>query len=117
MHELSIIHQVGAYIISTHSEAELQQIEAFEMHLGQLSNIHPDLLQNAYLAYQETHPIFNKILLKTTLIPTEIYCNQCHQTTQVEHYKFQCKFCLTPSQNIVKGNELTIHKIIFKDLL
>ena len=85
------------------------------MKIGELANVEPVLLQNAFSAYKMTHEIYEKVALTTHRVPVAIYCNTCKSESPVKNYVFRCDTCGAPSSEIVSGEELLIHKIHLRE--
>jgi hydrogenase nickel incorporation protein HypA/HybF len=115
MHEMSIIQQVVNTLDSELSVEEKQQVSNIILHLGELSNVQPILLENAFKAYQEASSAYVHTRLTVEQIPVVIHCDHCGEDSRVKQYIFKCNNCGKPSTNLKSGEELLIHKIEFFD--
>lgn len=115
MHETSIVSNMVKTLESEYEKSKLDNLLEIHMKIGVLSNIEPTLLQNAYEAYISWNKQYQNVKLCIDLIPIKIYCDICKKESLVENYKFACSFCSTPTNHIIEGEELLIHKVIFKD--
>lgn len=114
MHEVSIIQQVVSTLDAELSEIEKKNLIKIYIHVGELSNVQPILLNNAFEAFQQSENVYPNSTMEIEQIPPEIYCSVCKKNSRVEKYIFRCKDCNTPSANVVRGEELLIHKLEFE---
>ncbi|MEL6591171.1 MAG: hydrogenase maturation nickel metallochaperone HypA [Bacteroidota bacterium] len=115
MHELSLVQSIFASLREELPPEEMAQVAVVELKIGLLANVEPLLLQNAFKAYQETHPEYQAIQLMTNMVEITIKCPACHKTSTVANYIFRCGYCGTPSNQIETGEELLIHKIHYHE--
>lgn len=115
MHEMSIIQQVVSTLEQELTADERSRVTNIVMHLGELSNVQPILLENAFKAYQEASSNYRYTRLTVEQIPVVIYCESCGLESAVKQYVFKCASCGRPSTNLISGEELLIHKIEFLD--
>lgn len=111
MHELSLVKSIFSTLEETLEENEMEHVSLVELNIGLLANVEPILLQNAFTAFQESNPQYDHISLQSNMIEIKIMCSSCQQESIVENYIFRCKACDTPSNQIVSGEELLIHRI------
>lgn len=69
MHELSLVQSIFASLEGELAKDELERLTRVDMKIGVLANVEPTLLQNAFLAYQESHPEYNQVKLEMERIP------------------------------------------------
>ncbi|MEM6802122.1 MAG: hydrogenase maturation nickel metallochaperone HypA [Bacteroidota bacterium] len=115
MHELSLVQSIFSTLENELSQEELNKLEAVELNIGLLANVEPILLNNAFKAYQETRNAYLGVELKTNMIPISINCPNCKKTSEIKNYIFICAHCGTPSNQIITGEELLIHRIHYAD--
>jgi hydrogenase nickel incorporation protein HypA/HybF len=82
------------------------------MQLGELSNVQPIALQNAFEAVIEDDIRYGQAQLDITVTPVLIYCDACQKTTGIKDYHFVCT-CGKPSKQMVQGDEVLITKVEF----
>ncbi|MEO1384730.1 MAG: hydrogenase maturation nickel metallochaperone HypA [Bacteroidota bacterium] len=112
MHELSLVQSIFSSLEAELTPEELQKLSGVELKIGLLANVEPTLLQNAFLAYQESHPEYARVKLDTELVPIQIHCKRCGSLSPVENYIFKCQNCGAPSNQIVSGEELMISRVV-----
>lgn len=116
MHELSLIRQTIRSIEELYPKEELLLLEEIHLKIGELSNVEPILLQNAFDAVVSVEKSdYKEVKLVVEKIPIVIQCQKCGVKTTVQGYLFLCSGCGLPSNNIIQGEELHIAGLKFKD--
>lgn len=113
MHEISLVRNIFNTLEAEFSRGELDRLTAIDLKVGLLSNVEPLLMQNAFEAVKTAEEKFRGVALNIETIPVEIYCGECDAHSVIENYKFACKSCGKPNNNVVKGLELLIHRVHF----
>jgi len=113
MHEISLVRNIFNTLESEFSKDELAGMKAINLRVGLLSNVEPILMQNAFEAVTTAEEKYQQVQLNVEVIPIEIYCSDCDSNSTIENYKFACKSCGKPNNNVVKGTELLIHQVQF----
>ncbi|MGV0966833.1 hydrogenase maturation nickel metallochaperone HypA/HybF [Empedobacter falsenii] len=114
MHELSIVKDIFD-TLNEHYDSKIEDIEKVQITAGLLSNVQPVLIQNAFDAFIADNQNYNEIELEVLVNEIVAYCEHCHKNFEVKYHKFVCEDCSIPSSTIVKGNELFISQVIFKN--
>lgn len=114
MHELSIVQDIFD-TLNEHYDSKIEDIEKVQITAGLLSNVQPVLIQNAFDAFIAENKNYNEIELEVLVNEIVAYCEKCQKNFEVKYHKFVCEDCSTPSSTIVKGNELFISQVIFKN--
>lgn len=113
MHEISLIRSIFSTLETEFTSEELENLAAIDLRVGKLSNVEPVLMQNAFAAFQSSESRFEDVKLAIEVLAIEIECPLCTQRSQVEQYKFVCGNCGHPTNNVVQGTELLIHRVHF----
>lgn len=113
MHETSIVNSVIRTLEMEFEQEKLLKMKAIHLKVGILSNIEPRLLHNAYSAYHLSNPTYQHVELHVESVDIEIECEVCGHITNVKNYRFICDNCDRPSKNLIKGEEMLIHKVEF----
>lgn len=109
MHEISLVRNIFNTLRSEFTEEEVNSIRRINLTAGVLSNIEPQLMQNAFEAVIATElPQLSAATLHITTLPVVIHCADCDLRTEVQQYKFVCSQCGRPSNAVVQGDELLI---------
>lgn len=114
MHELSIVKDIFDTLIE-HYDDKIDNVQKVEITAGLLSNVQPILIKNAFAAFIQEHVKYKDIELEVKVNEILAYCEKCAKTFTVHYHKFVCDTCSTPSTIIVKGNELYISQVYFKN--
>ena len=114
MHELSLVRGIFKTLEEEFQREEMDRLHTVKMKVGQLSNVEPILMQNAFSAVKADQPEYGDVNLEIEVLPIEIYCDKCDKRCQVENYRFVCA-CGMPTNNVVQGTELLIHQVQFSD--
>lgn len=110
MHEISIVRSMIRSLEAELDKAQQQSLREIVLEVGELSCVEPILLQNAWEAVTlETW--YESVVLQIHKVSTEVYCAQCDHTFRVYMHRYICPNCQTPSNKIVKGNELNIRQV------
>ncbi|MEM6726194.1 MAG: hydrogenase maturation nickel metallochaperone HypA [Bacteroidota bacterium] len=115
MHEISLIRNIFNTLEAEFTQDEQERISAIDLKVGLLSNVEPILMQNALKAVTEAEGRFPNVKLAIEVIPIEIHCTDCDTHSLIENYRFACKDCGQPNNNVVRGTELLIHKVHFDE--
>lgn len=115
MHETSIVNSIMKTLEMEFEQEQLKQMKAIHLKVGVLSNIEPRLLHNAYLAYNQAHPGYEKVNLHIESVAIKVKCEVCNHITRVKNYRFLCENCGRPTKNLIQGEEMLIHKVEFDD--
>jgi len=110
MHEISIARSM---IRSLEDELEARQMNVLReivLEVGELSCVEPILMQNAWEAVT-LGTGYEKVELQIEKIRTEVYCSVCDKNFYVHQHRYVCPDCQTPSNQIIRGNELNIRQV------
>lgn len=114
MHELTIVKDIFDTLIENYN-TKVNDITKIEITAGLLSNVQPVLIKNAFIAFVEENSDYKDIELDVKVNEIEAFCESCSKTFIVKYHKFVCDKCTTPSTTIVKGMELHISQVVFKN--
>src|SRR5665811_2064743 len=109
MHEISLVRNIFK-TLEDEFPGEVERIRGIHLTVGELSNVQPILMQNAFEAVLEDEPVYNKASLYVEVLPVLIHCEDCDKVVEVHNYKFVCS-CGKPSRNIIQGEELLLAKV------
>lgn len=112
MHEISLVRNIFSTLEEQYPDILPQQINCIYMQLGELSNVQPIALQNAFEAVIEEDTRYGQAQLDITVTPVLIYCDACQKTIGIKDYHFVCT-CGKPSKQMVQGDEVLITKVEF----
>ncbi|MEK6479963.1 hydrogenase maturation nickel metallochaperone HypA [Catalinimonas sp. 4WD22] len=110
MHEISIARSMIRSLEAELDEAQQQALREIVLEVGELSCVEPILMQNAWEAVS-LGSTYENVKLQIDKIATEVYCSICNKNFFVHKHRYVCPDCATPSNQIVKGNELNIRQV------
>lgn len=113
MHEISLVLNIFK-TLEDEFPGEIEKVRGIHLTVGELSNVQPILMQNAFEAVLEDQPLYNKASLHVEVLPILIHCDECNKNVEVHNYKFVCD-CGKPCREIVQGQELLISKVEFEE--
>lgn len=115
MHEISLVQNIFA-TLKAELPHDVNKMIAIHLSVGELSNIQPSLMQNAFQAVLMEEPSLpQNMQLFVEVLPILIHCDKCNIDSEVKHYKFVCSQCGTPSKHIIQGEEMLISKVEFAE--
>ncbi|MGL4347355.1 MAG: hydrogenase maturation nickel metallochaperone HypA [Chitinophagaceae bacterium] len=113
MHEVSLVQNIFSTLKADFPN-DMDKIIAIYLSVGELSNIQPTLMQNAFQAILVEKPFLSQNMqLHVEVLPILIHCDKCNLDNLVKYYKFVCSQCGTPSKHIIQGQEILIRKVEF----
>jgi hydrogenase nickel incorporation protein HypA/HybF len=107
MHEISLVRNMFSTIEEQFPDVSPERIKCIYLTLGELSNVEPIAMQNAFEAVISDDTRYGHTRLEITVTPILIYCEDCKKTVGVKNYRFVCD-CGKPSKNVVQGDEVVI---------
>lgn len=94
MHEISLVRNIFRSLEQSFPAEDLPRIRAIKLTVGQLSNVEPMLMQNAFEAVVATdEQRFALASLHVEVLPVEIFCEACNARSRIENYRFACAHC------------------------
>ena len=114
MHEISLVRNIFNTLEAEFPD-RFDAIRKIYLTVGELSNVQPILMENAFEAVLEDDARYRQTSLSVTVLPIKIYCEDCQQESLVQQYKFICSQCQQPSRKVIQGEELLISKVEFEN--
>lgn len=114
MHEISLVQNIFSTLKAEFPD-KFNQIRTIYLTVGELSNVQPILMDNAFNAVLEDEPSYRMTKLSVTVLPIKVQCDECNETSEVKQYKFVCTACGSPCKKVVQGDELLISKVEFEN--
>lgn len=115
MHEISLVRSIFR-TLEEEFPNDIERLCSICLTVGELSNVQPILIQNAFQAVVADIPRYRHVQLKVEWLPILIYCQTCDKTSEVHNYRFVCS-CGEPSRQVVQGEELTISSVEFSEVI
>jgi len=114
MHEISLVRNIFRSLKEEFDPQQITSLKNIHIKVGELSNIEPQLMHNAYQAVTATDfPEFKEVELSIEKLGIKINCLMCNHVTEIQQYKFICENCGRPSKEIIQGDEMLISGVDF----
>jgi len=110
VHEISLVRNIFN-TLENEFPGRGHLLRGIYLKVGELSNIQPVLMQNAFAAVVQDEPRYTGATLYVEMLPIKIFCNDCGVESEVLKYKFICSVCNKPNNNLIQGDELLIAKV------
>lgn len=114
MHEISIARSMIRSLEDELDDSQQKALREIVLEVGELSCVEPILMQNAWEAVT-LGTSYDRVSLHIDKIRTEVHCGVCNKNFFVHQHRYVCPDCDTPSNQIVKGNELNIRQVKLED--
>jgi len=113
MHELGIVYQILKTVDDIKKEQNLHEIESVVLQIGEMTDIVPQLVEEAWeAACNETD--YNGTKLRTEVIPARAECADCNYEAAVRNLGLSCPNCGSCNFKIISGREFLIKEITAK---
>lgn len=114
MHEISLVRNIFNTLQAEFPD-RFKSIRTIYLTVGELSNVQPILMDNAFNAVLEDEPYYWHTKLEVNVVPIKVQCDKCNEVSEVKQYKFICAACGSPCKNILQGEEILISKVEFEN--
>lgn len=114
MHEISLVQNIFSTLKAEFPD-KFEKIRTIYLTVGELSNVQPILMNNAFSAVLEDEPAYRHTKLDVTVVPIKVQCDMCNEISEVKQYKFICSTCGRPCKNVLQGEEMLISKVEFEN--
>jgi len=111
MHELSIAQGLCRALENVARDHGAQRICSAVVEVGELSNVVPQLLEEAFAAVCQIEPILEGCRLDVRPIRLTGKCNDCGKETPVKRFVFRCIHCDSENVKPLRGEELTLRDV------
>lgn len=113
MHELGLIHQIIKTVDEVKTENQLTEIESITLQVGEMCDVVPAFLEQAWENAKDTAG-YSQTKLLIENVKATARCYQCGEINDVRRIDFQCPACGSPDFKIVSGREFLIKEITAK---
>ncbi len=72
-------------------------------------------MQSAFEAVTAAEEKHQQVKLQVEIVPIKIHCQSCGSHSIINNNKLICSNCGQPSNNVVQGTELLIHRVHFSE--
>lgn len=111
MHELSVAQGLCSALEKVASDHGAKRICRAVVEVGELSNIVPQLLDDAFGTLREIEPILEGCELDIRTVPLTGECKECGRETAVRGFVFRCEHCGSGNVKLLCGEELMLRDV------
>jgi hydrogenase nickel incorporation protein HypA/HybF len=111
MHELSIVMGLCDQLQHLVRQQGAHRVHSLLIEVGALSNVVPDLLEQAFEALRSEVQIVERAELEIRALPLRIRCLDCGEETEPEQFRFVCPECRSFSVETLQGEELLLRRV------
>lgn len=113
MHELGLIYQVVKTVDEVKSEQGLTQIDAITLEVGEMTDVVPQYLEEAWevARFSTDYPNAKMVIEK---VAAKARCKSCGMTDFVRNIGFECPVCNSTDFEIICGKDFNIKSITAK---
>lgn len=111
MHEVSLVIGLARQLEALCVEHGAERVTRFEIEVGAMSNVVPDLLADAIDVVAEDVDVLRGAEAVIHHIALELHCTACSAVTQPESFTFGCPNCGSTAVRAVKGEELLLRNV------
>lgn len=113
MHELGLIYQVVKTVDSIKKEQDLVAVDSIILQIGEMSDVVPKFIEEAWQAAKETTDYISTELL-VEIVPAVAKCMECGYEDGVKSFDLCCPKCSSQNLKIISGREFLIKEIVAK---
>lgn len=113
MHELGIVYQIVRTVDEIKQEQSLTEIEKITLEIGEMSNIVPRFISEAWQSVRESTD-YPDAEMNIEIIPARARCKNCGYEDLVRKTELDCPNCKSNDFEIISGREFIIKEIIAK---
>ncbi|MGN0528420.1 MAG: hydrogenase maturation nickel metallochaperone HypA [Eubacterium sp.] len=110
MHELGIIHQIIKTVDEVKKEQSLKDVEAIVLQIGEMSDVIPEYLTQAWLSVKDNCG-YNGTRLEIERIKARARCLNCGCVCNIRDMGASCPQCSGEGFKIISGKEFLIKEI------
>lgn len=111
MHELSIMQSLHERVTEIARAHGARRVTRVALDLGALSNVVPELLREAFLAFREADPLLVAATLEIRSLPIRVRCRSCLAESAPEGYRIRCAACGGVGVDVIQGEELLLRDV------
>ena len=111
MHEMSIIVSLLEEIDEIVKKNGATKVESIELETGQLRQVVPEVMQEAFLVAKEG-TICEKAILMIKEIKAKVKCNKCNKEFSPKINDFLCSNCHEADVKIIQGDDIILKTIV-----
>ncbi len=111
MHEISIMQALFQQVEGLAGQYGSRRIRRIVVEVGEISNLVPELFQQAFEAFRQVKPLLEQAQLEIRKIELQMVCRECGQQFQPLHRHFRCLGCGSLKVESTQGEELLLRDV------
>lgn len=111
MHELSIMRALVTRLEDIARTHGATRVVRFTVEIGELANVVPELLEQAFTAFREVLPILRNTTMHIRRIALQVACRTCGTTFHPDGYRFRCYHCGSTDVVTLQGEDLILRDV------
>jgi hydrogenase nickel incorporation protein HypA/HybF len=111
MHELSVMGDLRDRVEEIARAHHARRVARVAVEVGALSNVVPDLLREAFLAFREADPLLADASLEIRSLPIRVRCRACKAESVPAGYRIRCEACGGVGVEVIQGEELLLRDV------
>jgi hydrogenase nickel incorporation protein HypA/HybF len=111
VHELSICQGLCTQLNQLAREHGADKIRKVEIEVGTLSNVVPELLDQAFAVMRERVPLIADAKLVIREVPLLAHCSGCDSDQELDQFVFQCPACGSTQLDVRQGEDLLLRQV------
>ncbi|HSR54234.1 MAG TPA: hydrogenase maturation nickel metallochaperone HypA [Acidobacteriota bacterium] len=111
MHELSIMQDLFRQLEGLANEHGARRVLSLEVEVGEFSNVVPELLQQAFLAFRQAEPLLSGASLHIRSLSLRLRCRGCGHEFSPPRLAFRCVRCGAGRVETLQGEELLLRNV------
>ena len=110
MHEIDITQHILKDVLDIAHKHKAKKVTEIHLLLGPFCGFVPECIQ-IYMDVLSKDTICQGVKIKVKEIPLKVYCNTCHQESQIDRKHIECPYCHSLDLKRLSGNECLIESI------
>jgi hydrogenase nickel incorporation protein HypA/HybF len=111
MHEVAIMESLHEQLTSLAREHGASRVRRVSVEIGALSNVVPEMLEQAFLAFREVEPLLAGADIDIRRVPLRVRCRACSAETAAEGLRIRCTACGDTAVDVIQGEELLLRDV------
>ena len=111
MHELSIMQDLFTKLDGLAARHSATRVAAFEIEVGVLANVVPELLAEAFRAFRASEPLLAETRMRIVQTEFALACDHCGEHSWPERFELRCLECGSTRVRCISGEELLLRNV------
>lgn len=111
MHEVSIMQALFRQLEELCQRHGATRVVSAAVEVGELSNVVPELLVQAFEAFRPVEPLLAESRLELRPVALEAACRDCQLHFPPQKSGFRCPRCSSPKVRVTQGEDLVLRDV------